>query len=466
MIKEILIICNRSDIVSLIRSAIGERAGVTGATSFSAALKSFHRPFDLIFIDLDPIHKDAAIAVQDVTAHFTTANPLAQVIALAPNEGVLKAVEAVKHGASYYLTYPFDGAEIRLALEIVEETLAKNLELEYLRDKFWKSDWKEIIHTSNAVMRRVFESVRSVAPTIATVLLRGETGTGKGLMARLIHWHSHRSEGPFVSVHCGAIAETLIESELFGHEKGAFTGADRRRVGKFEMARGGTIFLDEIGTIGAAAQIKLLQVLQDGTFSRVGGEGQLQTNARIIAATNADLEKMVDGGAFRRDLFYRLNIFPIEIPPLRDRLEDLPHLVELALSNLNRKYGKNIQRLHPDVEAHLRHYIWPGNLRELENVLERAYILESGDILMPERFPVAIMADPSHIGQSRDDWDELPLSQARQMAVDQFEIRYLVNLLKRHKGRINSAAEAAGITPRQLNRLVSRHGLDKRNYRS
>jgi len=466
MIKEILIICNRSDIVSLIRTAIGDRVGVSSAMSVLAALKSFSRPFDLVFMDLGPIHEDVAQAVQDVIAHFTSANPLTQLIALAPIEGVLKAVEAVKHGASYYLTYPFDGSEIRLSLEIAGQTLIKDLELEYLRDKFWKSDWKAVIRTSNTGMSEVFETVRNVAPTIATVLLRGETGTGKGLMARLIHRHSHRSEGPFVAVHCGAIPETLIESELFGHEKGAFTGADRRRVGKFEMACAGTIFLDEIGTISAAAQIKLLQVLQDGTFSRVGAEGQLQTDARIIAATNADLEKMADEGAFRRDLFYRLNIFPIEIPPLRDRLEDLPHLVDLFLTNLNRKYGKNIKGLHPDIKTRLGRYTWPGNLRELENVLERAYILEDGDVLMPSRFPVAIMAAPSRMPQSPGDWNDLPLSQARQMAVDQFEGRYLIHLLKHHRGRISSAAEAAGITPRQLSRLLSRHGLDKRDYRS
>ena len=222
---------------------------------------------------------------------------------------------AVRQGANDYLTYPIDGAEVDLVFDSVQQNLSKSLELEYLRDKFWKSDWLDIIHTNNPNMRKVLDKVRSVAPTIATVLLTGETGTGKGLMARLIHRHSHRFEGPFISVHCGAITETLIESELFGHEKGSFTGADRRKIGKFEMAHDGTIFLDEMGTLTPAAQINLLQVLQDGTFNRVGGAETIHTNARIIAATNTDLHEMAESGTFRKDLFYRLKCFSGRNPP-------------------------------------------------------------------------------------------------------------------------------------------------------
>jgi transcriptional regulator with GAF, ATPase, and Fis domain len=230
------------------------------------------------------------------------------------------------------------------------------------------------------------------------------------------------------------------------------------------MARDGTIFLDEIGTITPAAQIKLLQVLQDGTFSRLGAQEQLRTNARIIAATNADLQELADAGSFRKDLLYRLNVFPIEIPPLRDRLEDLPHLVDLFLTNLNAKYGKTIKGVHPEVKKNLQTYLWPGNLRELENVLERAYILETGDVLMTERFPQAMMMG-SQIDHIIDNQNELPLSKARQLAIDEFERLYLIKLLKKHNGRINVSAAEAGVTARQLSRLVSRHGLDKKKYK-
>jgi DNA-binding NtrC family response regulator len=463
--KDLLVICSNTAVIELIEKVLAKTVHIRSTASIETALKNVKRQFDLIFIDLLLLGDDIAALLGKTIQHFRRYHQQAQFVVLTPKETVRRAVEAVKLGANDYLTYPIDNAEIRLVLEIAKETAAKNLELEYLRDKFWKADWLEIIRTNNPGMRLVYENVRSVAPTIATVLLLGGTGTGKGLMARLIHWHSHRSDGPFVAVHCGAIPETLIESELFGHEKGAFTGANRRRIGKFEMARDGTIFLDEIGTITPAAQIKLLQVLQDGTFNRLGAQEQLRTNARIIGATNADLQQMADSGSFRRDLLYRLNVFPIEIPSLKDRLEDLPHLVDLFLTNLNAKYGKAIKGVHPGVKENLQTYHWPGNLRELENVLERAYILETGDALMPERFPQAMM-----IGSKIDhiiigNQEGLSLAKARQLAIDEFERLYLIKLLKKHKGRINNSAAEADITPRQLSRLVSRHGLDKKKFK-
>ncbi len=464
MIEEILVVSDSPEVVALIHGAIGKKSNVSCEKELSGALASMKQQFDLIFIDLAPLGNDIVGPLEDAIRHFRRHHQQTQFVVLAPKENVRRAVEAVKLGANDYLTYPIESAEIRLVLETAKEGIAKNLELEYLRDKFWKSDWMEIIQTRNPAMRLVFENVRSVAPTIATVLLTGETGTGKGLMARLIHWHSHRSDGPFVAVHCGAIPETLIESELFGHEKGAFTGADRRRIGKFEMARDGTIFLDEIGTITPAAQIKLLQVLQDGTFNRLGAQEPLCTNARIIAATNADLQQMADSGVFRRDLLYRLNVFPIQIPPLRDRLEDLPHLVDLFLANLNAKYGKTIKGVHKEAVKNLQTYHWPGNLRELENVLERAHILETGDLLISEHFPQALMIG-STIDQIIEGQRALSLARARQLAIDEFERLYLIKLLEKNKGRINSSAAEADITPRQLSRLISRHGLDKKKYK-
>ena len=224
--------------------------------------------------------------------------------------------------------------------ESINESLLLQSELDYLRDRFWQADSLEIVQTRCPGMKTVFDKIRSVAPTKSTVMLTGETGTGKGVMANLIHKHSNRSEAQFISVHCGAIPDTLLESELFGHEKGAFTGAVRRKLGKFEIAKGGTIFLDEIGTVTPSAQIKLLQILQDGTFQRVGGEETLEANVRVIAATNTDLKRMCDDGLFRKDLYYRLNVFPIEIPPLRERMEDIPHFVDVFLRKMNKFHLK------------------------------------------------------------------------------------------------------------------------------
>jgi transcriptional regulator with GAF, ATPase, and Fis domain len=283
-------------------------------------------------------------------------------------------------------------------------------------------------------------------------------------MARLIHRHSHRCDGPFVAVHCGAIPETLIESELFGHEKGAYTGADRKRIGPFEMAGDGTIFLDEIGTITPGVQIKLLQVLQDGTFSRVGGGDCIHTNARIIAATNANLSEMAESGAFRKDLFYRLNVFPLELPPLRQRKADLSHLVDIFLASLRKKYGKPIVGLENGLIDILQDYHWPGNLRELENILERAFILESGSRLKRESLPGTLVIG-SRIIQAQEENKPIPLSEARHIAIDEFERTYLEKLLRKHGGRINLSAKEADITSRQLSRLAAKHGLDKKTYK-
>jgi DNA-binding NtrC family response regulator len=229
------------------------------------------------------------------------------------------------------------------------------------------------------------------------------------------------------------------------------------------MAAGGTIFLDEIGTITPSAQIKLLQVLQDGVYSRVGGDLPLKADARIIAATNADIAELVKTGQFRKDLYYRLNVFPIAIPPLQERLEDLQGLTEVFLKNLNIKYGKQITGVHPLVMDRFKRYDWPGNIRELENLLERACILEQTTVLMPQSFPLETMPDMDDSGPGSD--PDTPISRARQHAIDRFEQEYLTTLLGQTRGRIDQAAEIAGITPRQLNRLLKRHRLNKNTFK-
>jgi DNA-binding NtrC family response regulator len=293
----------------------------------------------------------------------------------------------------------------------------------------------------------------------------GETGTGKGVVARLLHDMSQRRSGPFVNLHCSAIPDSLLESELFGHEKGSFTGAYKRHLGKFEQARQGTLFLDEISTISLASQTKLLQVLQEKTFQRIGGEKEVEVEARIIAATNQNLVELCDQGFFRQDLYYRLNIFPIHLPPLREHREDIMVLTAHFLRQLNELYGKEIHQLHPQVATTLLSHHWPGNVRELENVLERAYILEQTSQLTLKSLPPELL-DPEQPVQASIQMDaNQSLAAVRDAAVRQVELAYLRKLLAANKGRIDQSAHQAGISVRQLNNLMHKYNLDKKSFK-
>jgi len=315
-------------------------------------------------------------------------------------------------------------------------------------------------------MRAVLEQARTVASTRATVLLTGETGVGKGVMSRLIHHWSNRRDQPFIAVHCGALSDTLLESELFGHERGSFTGAHRRKHGKFELANGGTLFLDEVGTITPSSQVKLLDALQERRFHRVGGEEAVEVDVRVIAASNSDLEKLQKEGLFRADLFHRLNVFPIEIPPLRDRQEDLVPLVTHLLGRLNRLYAKEIERLDPAVERAFRSYGWPGNIRELENVLERAHVLETGARISPQHIPIEILnTTETHVSVPVPVGSTTTLAAVRREAVEAAERRYLVELLTTHGGRIDASARAAGVTTRQLRKLLTKYEIRKTDFK-
>jgi len=333
---------------------------------------------------------------------------------------------------------------------------------------FWGSlqpaDIEGLTRSSSQPMKKVIADVRTVAPTRTTVLLAGETGTGKGLIARLVHHLSNRQDMPFAAVHCGAIPDALLESELFGHEKGAFTGAVKRRLGRFEVSKGGTLLLDEIGTVTPAAQIKLLQVLQDRVFQRVGGEEIIEADVRLIAATNEDLKQLVDKGAFRADLYYRVNVFTVEIPPLRERREDIPLLVELILARQNRVYPKRARGVHPEVMEAFLAYAWPGNIRELENLLERAHIIEPTDILTPPSFPGEIVRGEKSFAEVPVDPGRT-LAEVRRDAVAGVERKYLTDLLGRTGGRVGASAAIAGVTPRMLHKLLTRHGIDKEQFR-
>jgi DNA-binding NtrC family response regulator len=440
------------------------RLAVAATRSEAVDLMSRGR-FELLFIELDLLFGDHdGRPFAEAIRAFKERAPSIEVVVVCNTHQIRAAVKAVKEGASDYLTVPVLMEEVRLVTDSIETSRIRESELEYLRDQYWDADLKEIFRTNSPEMRSLFEKIKSVAPTKTTVLMVGETGTGKSVLAQLIHKQSNRLKDQFISVHCGAIPDTLLESELFGHEKGAFTGAIRKKPGKFEIARGGTIFLDEIGTVSPSAQIKLLQVLQDGNFSRVGGEEILRSGARVIAATNADLAAMCQKGDFRQDLYYRLNVFPIDIPPLRRRVEDIPLLVEAFLRRLNEENQKAIAEMDPKVMEAFSTYHWPGNIRELENLVERAYILEKSSRLTPESFPSDLFQTKSEVAVLPVN-THLTLSQARQKAVEDFERQYLKALLTRHNGRIAPSAAEAGISTRQLNKLMTRHGLKKEAFK-
>jgi DNA-binding NtrC family response regulator len=422
--------------------------------------------YDLLFIDIDFLKTrgERSPGYKKIFQKFWRLTPSLEIVVLSPPERIRDAVMAVKAGASNYLTLPLTLEEVKYVTDTLYESVKLHSELDYLRDQFWAVDSLNIIRTKSRIMQTVYRKIRSVAPTKSTVLLIGETGTGKGVLANLIHQHSNRNEAQFISVHCGAIPDTLLESELFGHEKGAFTGAVKRKLGKFEIAAHGTIFLDEIGTITPSAQIKLLQILQDGNLQRLGSEDVIETDVRIIAATNSDLKKLADESLFRKDLYYRLNVFPIEIPPLRERKEDIEHFIEIFIERLNKHYQKGIHDIHPHVLEALTNYSFPGNIRELENLIERAYILETSSRLTPEGFPNEIFDDNRSSALIRVG-TSLSLAEARRAAVEALERRYLEELLLRNRGKINLSAEHAGITSRQLHKLMKKYGLDKRVFK-
>jgi DNA-binding NtrC family response regulator len=420
--------------------------------------------YDITFCDLKFLNSRND-SHQSSFQELRQSRPGVRFIILSEQDNVRKAIDLIKMGADDYLTYPVDPLELRAIAEKTISHERKIAELQALRTEFWDSESLQLVKTESQKMKNVYEMVQDVAPTNSTVLLTGETGVGKGVLARLIHQHSSRKNDQFIQVHCGAIPDNLIESELFGHEKGAFTGAIKRKLGKFELANGGTIFLDEVSTLTPAAQIKLLQVMQDSIFQRVGGESDIKINVRIIAATNENLKELSQKERFRSDLFYRLNVFPIEIPPLRDRTDDIEHIVHVFISRLSKQHSKQVTTVNPETLAALKKYSWPGNIRELENLVERAYILEKSSQLSTQSFPLELFKDledqavlPLHLG--------LTLAEARNRNNESFERQYLIELLTQTKGKIGPTAEKAGISVRQLNNLMNKYKIYKEEFKT
>jgi two-component system response regulator HydG len=410
------------------------------------------RAFDLILMDIRMIKVSGLQALTEIKA----LNPAIPVIIMTAFSSVETAVEALKTGAYDYLTKPLDFDELRLTMERAMEHTSLKEENRLLRESLGSQfDLRNIIGRSQAMVR-LLETVAQVAPTEATVLITGESGTGKEMIAGAIHFNSLRKDFPFVKINCAAITETLLESELFGHEKGAFTGAYRRKEGRFSQAHRGSLFLDEISEMSAAMQVKLLRVLQEREFTRVGGEEALKVDVRVIAATNKDLLQEIDGGRFRDDLFYRLNVVNLAIPPLRHRKEDIPLLAQHFLRFFSEKNRKQMKGFSPQAMDRLLRYDWPGNVRELMNAVERGVVLSRTEFLDEEQLSLI-----SETPQSKKQAAPVEIVPG-QLPLEEVEKATILNTLEAVRGNKSEAARRLGITRKTLHAKLKKYGIPER----
>jgi two-component system response regulator HydG len=423
---------------------------ITEADDGSSAMEAVRRrPFDLILMDIRMIRVSGLEALAEIKSY----NPAIPVVIMTAYASVETAVLALKKGAYDYLTKPLDFDELRLTLERAMDHSHLREENRLLKESLGERfDRRNLIGRSIA-MTRLIETVSQVAPTEATVLITGESGTGKEMIAGLIHYNSLRKDGPFIRFNCAAIAETLLESELFGHEKGAFTGADRRKEGKFRQADGGSLFLDEVSEMSVGMQVKLLRVLQERELTRVGGEEVLRVDVRLIAATNRDLLKEVGAGRFREDLFYRLNVVMLQVPPLRERPEDIPLLAQEFLVQFAGKNRKAIKGFTPKAMDRLLRHSWPGNVRELMNSVERGVVLSRGEYLDEAELSLLLPgAAPALTGTVAS---PVPASEGHSLEIVERET--ILNVLEAAQGNKSEAARRLGITRRTLHQKLRKY---------
>jgi len=427
----------------------------TGSIGAKKVEQSF---FDIVITDLKMPGVDGIELLRKVKeTHSDT-----MVIVITGYGTVESAVEAMKLGAYDYITKPFDAEHIKMVVRKALRQISLTIENKYLKQKIKEAkDFQNIIGKSRK-MEVVFKIADQVALTDATVLIRGESGTGKELVARYIHYNSPRKEKVFVPLNCAALRETLLESELFGHEKGSFTGAVSTKRGLMEIASGGTFFFDEIGDVSPLIQGKLLRVLQEREFMRVGGTDTISADIRLITATNKNLEQCIKERTFREDLYYRLNVVSIHLPPLRERKDDILPLAQFFLRRFNKKMGKKICEIKQDVLGVLMGYDWPGNVRELENVLERAVVLATEDVIEVSHLPDQLLE--AHI-DSGPVFGGLSYKEAKQQVVDSFSKEFLERLLQMSKGNISKAAKQASMDVANFRRLMRKYGIQAKERR-
>ena len=404
----------------------------------------FNGSFDLVLLDRRLPDKEGV----DVLREIKKINPIVPVIIITAFANVSNAVEAMKEGAFHYLTKPIDSDELTLIIKNAIDSLSlkrENIELkESLREKF---QYDKIIYNSG-IMEDLMSTIFRASKSDANALVTGESGTGKELIAGAIHNLSLRKEKLFVTAHIASLAETLVESELFGHEKGAFTGADKRRIGKFEFASGGTIFLDEIGELPKEIQVKLLRVIEEKKIIRIGTNEEIPVDMRLICATNRDIEKEVENGNFREDLYYRLNVIRIQVPPLRRRKEDIPLLVSHFIRTQGKKEKKDVKGITDEAQKKLLKYDFPGNVRELENIIKRAIVFSRGDYLTGEDISVPVDKKIKYSGRLSDE-------------VVNLERGMIAEALKKHDWNQSKAARELGITERTIRYKMGKYDIRK-----
>jgi DNA-binding NtrC family response regulator len=446
----ILVVDDEERVRNLLSRLLGEEGyQVTAVASGEEALRMFEEDsYEVVLTDL----MMPGMSGIDLLEQIRRINPEAEVILLTAHGTVDSAVEAMRKGAFHYLSKPFKLDEVRVYVQKAVEESRNQKELMGLRREVrQRFEFSNIIGKSKS-MQEVFELIRRVARSNSTVLVQGKSGTGKELVAKAIHYNSPRSVQPFVAINCSAITETLLESELFGHMKGSFTGAVANKKGLFEEAQGGTIFLDEIGEISAALQVKLLRVLQDHEIRRVGGNQSLKVDVRVIAATNRDLAEAVRQKEFRDDFYYRLNVVTIHLPSLKDRTEDIPLLAQHFLAKYAKEAGVSVSQISKEAMRSLMQYSWPGNIRELENVIERAITLGAEGEIRPEDLPDQLRREEGGITL-----DAIPV----EMSMEEVEKAHIERVLRHTGGQVSQAARLLGIDRRTIYRKMQAYNIRK-----
>ncbi|GIL17735.1 MAG: acetoacetate metabolism regulatory protein AtoC [Oligoflexia bacterium] len=448
----------RKSVHSILQSSLTEvDFNITEASNGKEAFEKVKtNDFDLVLMDVKMPEMNGLDALTAIKEH----DPSTFVVIMTAHSNLQDAVTAIKEGAYDYVEKPVQPQRltdiVRKCLEAKD--LVSNLALS---NPIFDDDVDSEFVGSSTKMREVFSLIYKLCKVDTTVLVRGENGTGKELVARAIHFNSSRKSGSFVAINCGAIPENLMESELFGHEKGAFTGAVERKIGKFQLANNGTLFLDEIGELKPDMQVKLLRVLQEKKFVPVGSNREVKTNARIIAATNRNLEKMIDEGEFREDLFYRLNVMPIFLPPLRERTDDISALIQSFIKKFKSQFpDSQVQGITEEALTALKAYRWPGNIRELENAIERAFILEAGTQIsltsLPDQVKNSLSAPVAQKISSSTPSPNMDFESYK----EQTEKEFIISALKANNGRINQTVARANIPKNTLLRKIKKYGIN------
>jgi len=458
----ILIIDDHDDFTQKLHSGLESEGYYSEiACDGESALKLLdEKKFHLVISEIKIPHIDGLEILSSVKSIY----PETAFIVMTACGSIETAVNAMKMGACDYITKPFHFDEMLLLVKNVFEKQRLSNEIRHLRNEVQTRYSFGNIIGKNRRMQEVYQLISDVAETDATVLIRGETGTGKELVAKSIHFNSMRKNKVFVSLNCGALPETLLESELFGYEKGAFTGAMRQKIGKFEYADGGTVFLDEVGDLSPTTQIKLLRVLQERVIERVGGNDEIHVDVRIIAATHKDLEDEVENGRFREDLYYRLNVVPIWLPPLRERKEDMLLLTKHFLSKCSQLLKKDITIISQEVINEMMSYDWPGNVRQLENLIERAIIMAKGNAITHIDF-----SDNKKIKKADSSYAVLaefhPFKKSKERLIKDYEREYFINLLRKYRGNITQTSRVSQVDIKTIRRKMEEYGLRKEDFK-